>query len=345
MSKLIPHRHTRRIDGPVRRYRAELLSTDFGQPSVSVTLGDGTTGTAMCLGCHDTPCMSATDVQPLPAVLSDFPADPSSHVCPTDAIHWSADAQSAIVDEGSCIGCGLCAARCPYGAITLDSSGTAIVQIDDVDRVTGHSKSALGPHPTPKRVGVLGKDSPKLHNLPEVIAALPSATSARFVCNVLAACGINPRVRRTGDQNVRMDGVYQLQCGDLGPLEIGLGSDTLEPLRALLEDVAVLHNRFGVPRTNLLPLAVLVALPSMRSEYYRLVSDIKTVTRMEARTATLGVLISLMWQFIKIDDLNDGLFFVHEGQKDLWGAIAAKWPNARRHQLSQGGYSPARPTP
>ena len=342
MSKLIPHRYARRVEGPARMYRARLLATDFTQQSVSVALDDGSTGAATCLGCHDTPCMSVTYQPPLPAVLSDFPADPSTVVCPTDAIQWSADTETAAVDEGNCVGCGLCAARCPYGAITLARSGTAVVQVDDVDRMTVDPKRAPVVHPTPKRLGILGNGSPKLYNLPELIATLPSAISSRFVCNVLAACGINARVRRRGDQNVRMDGVFQLNGGDLGPLEIGLGNDTLEPLRALLEDVAMLHNRYRVRRTHILPLAVLVALPSARSEYYRLVSDIRTVIKMETRTVTLGVLISLMWQFITINDLNGGLFLVDERETDLWRAIATKWSHVLPHQLPHGSYSPTR---
>ena len=263
-------------------------------------------------------------------------------VCPTQAIGWSNETRSVQIDDASCIGCGLCAARCPYGAITLDKDGVAVVQLDDVDDISVEAIDRPADHPTVKRRGTLGAASPKLQGLPDVIASLGSDEASQFVRNVLVTCGIVSRVRRKGDQNVRIDGIFHMSSGDVGPIEIDLEGETLDALRALLEDVAVLHSRYSVPRSMIIPLGVLLTLPSARSEYYRVIVDIKKVTGLEFRTVTLGVLVSLMWQFRTVDNFDRGLFFIHEDQTSLLTAMKSKWPTLIEHQLSRGAYSPTR---
>lgn len=343
MSRLVPHKRTTQPRPPARAYRASVLAADFHDDRVRVVLTDGTVGEGACLGCYDTPCMLATEADFGPqSPFVDFPGTQSANVCPTDAISWDSSEPVAKVDAGGCIGCGLCAARCPYGAITLDRSGTAVVQADDRDNIRVTADARPSTHPNIERRGVLGRASPRLDGLPDVIAALPDGHAAQFVRNSLAVCGVSSQMRRTGDQNVRMDGVFQTSSGDVGPLEIELGADVLESIRRLIEDVAVLHQRFDVPLALMKPLNVTLGLPSARSEYYRLVADVKTVTGIECHTVTLGVLISLMWQFEAINDLNEGLFFVDEQQRDLWGGMRRRWPALARLQMRSGTYSSRR---
>jgi len=52
-----------------------------------------------CLHCEDAPCVT---------------------VCPTGASYKRADDGIVLVDEDKCIGCGLCAWACPYGAREMD---------------------------------------------------------------------------------------------------------------------------------------------------------------------------------------------------------------------------------
>jgi len=54
-----------------------------------------------CLHCADAPCVT---------------------VCPTGASWKRAEDGIVLVDEGACIGCGLCAWACPYGARELDGA-------------------------------------------------------------------------------------------------------------------------------------------------------------------------------------------------------------------------------
>ena len=340
---LLPHSRNKESGRATRTYRAPAVAVDYSSGIAEVTLRDGAVGAAACLGCYDTPCMVAAQPSlPSHSPLENFPADPTTDVCHWDAIQWCTRTGVVKIDPANCISCGLCAVRCPYGAIVMDSNGTAVVQSDDVDRLTVGSRSNGITHQPVMRTSPIGIGSPKLHDLPHVLAALPSAQATQFVRNVLHTCGIPSRMRRKGDQNVRMDGVFHLECGTLGPIEIDLGIETLEPLRSLVEDVAVLHGRYGAPLSQLAPLAILLTLPSNRSEYYRLVSDVEKVTGIRLRTVTLGVLLSLMWQFHKIDRLDDNIFFVHEHQTEIWKPLKSRWPTLIRHQLHLGAYGPSR---
>jgi sulfite dehydrogenase (quinone) subunit SoeB len=55
-----------------------------------------------CLHCDDAPCVTA---------------------CPTGASYKRQDDGIVLVDESKCIGCGLCAWSCPYGAREMDLAG------------------------------------------------------------------------------------------------------------------------------------------------------------------------------------------------------------------------------
>jgi len=62
-----------------------------------------------CRQCEDAPCIE---------------------VCPTNAIHRDDEAQPVLIEDDKCIGCKLCLLTCPFGVITLERSGKAVVKCD-----------------------------------------------------------------------------------------------------------------------------------------------------------------------------------------------------------------------
>ena len=104
--------------------------------------------------------------------------------------------------------------------------------------------------------------------MPDAIGSLNSNAGTRFIRNLLIECGIKCRIRRPGDTNVRMDGVLATAEGRLGVLEIELGNAVLESPRELLEDVAVLHGRYGIEVASIDPVSIITSLPNARSEYF-----------------------------------------------------------------------------
>ena len=327
MSELVPHKKTIDRPGKLREYRPLPKLLDFAEGSrpVKVSLANGKQGRGTCLGCHDAPCMmlglSNTTV---PETLAEFPGDPGREVCPTRAISWNNAREAVVVNADSCIGCGLCAVRCPYGAISFTDKGKAVVESADPDGLTVacNHREEFAEHAKPKRKGRLGSGSVSiLREMPDSIARLSDIVSSQFVRNLLIECGIECRTRRRGDTNMRMDGVVGFTDGRLGVLEIELANSVLDSPRALLEDVAVLHGRYGIEVERIDPLSVILSLPNARSEYYQVIADIEKVLAIRCRTLTVGVLLVLLWKFRTIDGFPGDLFMTSPRDTNLGSSV------------------------
>ena len=277
MSDIVRHKRALHRRGRLRQFLTDPMRIRFDPETAPVIeFRDGHPGRATCLGCHDAPCMEMTEAEfNIGAPLQAFPGDPSRRVCPTDAIAWDDSAEAPVVDPNQCIGCGLCAIRCPYGAIGLSSDGVAVVERDDPDGVTTATSTSVESHTFTPRAGTLAPLSTAfLRELPEHLRSLTDAQAAILARNLLIVCGHTASIRRKGDTNVRIDGVFRSPTGHVGVFELDTGPSPLDSLRALLDDIAVLHNRFHVPVADLIPVSLLAHLPNTRSEYYHMIDDI-----------------------------------------------------------------------
>jgi hypothetical protein len=270
----------------------------------------------------------------LVGALDAFPGDPSRDVCPTLAIRWDGENAVAAVNEDDCIGCGLCIARCPYGAISLADGRAARVATTDPD---GLIRAGLveGEHSQPKRCGKIAMlTAPAVANLPDTVGPLEDAKTTLFVRNLLNEVGLNARTRRRGDTNVRIDAVGFSRQGGPFVAEIETGANVLDSPRTLLEDVAVLHSRYGYSVDEIDPISIILSFPNVRSEYYQVIRDIEQVTGLRCRTITVGALIALLWNCAKLDCFDGDAFTVGEGTIDLAeylstkGAVLEPYPGA-----------------
>ncbi len=323
MPKILPHKKSIERSRKVRKYQSQVVSLNFneGLQPVLIELGDGTKGRGTCLGCDNAPCMmlSATEMK-LPQTLEEFPGDPTREVCPTQAITWNDLDDVAVVNSDACISCGICVARCPYGAISLSHEGVAVVESNDPDRLTVTCANASGKkeHIVPARVGQMGPiDFAPMRQIPELLADLNDHQNAQLIRNLLIECGIPCQTRRRGDTNVRMDGVLSTTEGRIGVLEIELSNAVLESPRALLEDVAVMHGRYGHAVENIDPVSVILCIPNKRSEYFRVIRDIERILGLRCRTITVGALLAVLWHFKKITGFPGNLFMTSPDDTDL----------------------------
>ena len=62
-----------------------------------------------CRHCEDAPCLE---------------------ICPTNAIHRDGDTEPVLIEKDKCIGCKFCLMVCPFGVISLERSGKAVVKCD-----------------------------------------------------------------------------------------------------------------------------------------------------------------------------------------------------------------------
>lgn len=322
MHKIVPHKKTRSSRATARFYPATVEQVFYGKgytPPI-VKLSDQICITGTCLGCADTPCISlAAEELSLSTPLDQFPGDPSSNVCPTEAIIWDHTNEVVTVKTEDCIGCGLCVARCPYGAISLSDASTAHVETSDPDAITTPNLDDFERgHDSPTKLGEMidcsSHDSDKLLTS---LKQLNDGQQLRLVRNLFLALGYSAKVRRRGDTNVRIDGMVCSIVHHVGVLEIEYSESNLESPRALVEDIAVLHHRYSLPMGDLFPISILCQLPNARAEYYQVVEDIEKVLGIQVRTITVGALLSLLWTFSRLPSLADLGFTTKSAGADL----------------------------
>lgn len=293
MSDVIPHKKSLR-HGRLRSFSGDPVKIKYSPYTPSeVHFSDGKVGTGTCLGCHDTPCIELPNAATsLGGPLSSFPGDPSRDVCPKNAIDWDISSQSPIIEEDKCIGCGLCALFCPYGAISISqSTGKALIEKKDPSMLTELNNEEDNPSYNYKKTGsIVDINHHFLSSLPDIKKYLSDIQSNRLVRNMLLAYDLKASVRRKGDTNVRIDGIIDFWDKKIGVLEIELSKSVLDSPRALLEDISVIHSRYNIPVKDILPVSVILTYPSKRAEYYQVIKDIDRILDVRINTISIGLL-------------------------------------------------------
>lgn len=272
---------------------------------------DGSSCEGSCIACSTEPCRLISTNELIVDSVPSFSRDASRFFCPVRAIGWDDTNEVAVVDEDACFGCGLCVARCPVGAISI---GNGVASVSTI-----HEHAADPILESKPFEGSREKQQKQIRSLPALKASAPIQEDAAVVAisrwleqsseiiqkytvrSVLVAGGNSVSLSRRGDVHTRMDGVYSNENGEVGSLEIEFGSDTLEALRATLDDIAVLHCRFDVKKDTQNPLVVLASLPRERQGYWQVVSDVLNVLSIQVKTVTIAALLLLIWNGHKVE--------------------------------------------
>lgn len=345
MSDVVPHKRVFQRKGKLKKFYAEPVKIKYSPGFLpSVIFADGNAGSGVCLGCHDAPCMKLKESElDLEGVLDAFPGDPSRDVCPTNAIEWGEEGEVPVISPEDCIGCGLCVARCPYGAISLSKDGLARIALEDPKGITEIAEEIIEPHTFIPRIGTLGgAEGSFISSLPNIIKGLRDTQISRLVRNALVVGGVAATTRRKGDTNIRMDALVRFSSGRVGVIELESSGAALESPRALLEDIAVLHGRFGIPLDEIVPISVITVLPNIRAEYYKVIDDIKTVLGIRCRTLTLGVIFLLIWSFEQLDDLSEEQFCTVDNNVNLYKSLNQLVPHLPDIEPYPGAYRPSK---
>lgn len=259
-----------------------------------------------CLHCPDMPCIRYTSGELNADVGFEMTFYASPITCAFDALSEAPDYRTPIVDEGSCVGCGICLGRCPVGAIYL-SSAKAQVEFDDnlVFRTTKTYTTAefdgLVDSLWDKSEWINSPGNVEIETLRAVFDAITSrlslpqdarATFGTLVRNLLIAVDIPAKVSVQGDTSNRIE----LACIDesrTGIGELEYHDDLLDSVRRLLSDTAVACSRHGLPLDELVPIIVCLRMPNRRSGLYELIGNIHERLGLSVAVVPLGALLLL----------------------------------------------------
>lgn len=288
--------------------------------------------TAACLRCSDQRCIRYIDAEISCGSFSDFPYERNLNVCPVDAIKWNFEKELPEIENGKCIGCGLCAARCPVGAIFKADNKMKVSapESDDYIDLPINYENLVKHKFFVQEVDKIywnhqfQKESDRI--MEEIYEKISHYDGRSMVPNVLVrnliiALNHECAISRAGDIYTRMDAVYssKIKPKCSGVVEIEFGRDTLEASRGILDDIAVMHSRNNLDKKDNAALVVCLSFPNKRQGYFQVIKDIHRVLDLKIQTISLGALLLLVWNGAAVNFLSrefyvdfDNLSFISE---------------------------------
>lgn len=263
-----------------------------------------------CLNCMNPRCIELSSENIQCPSFDKIAYNTDMNVCPVRAIEVGENCIK--IDEKSCIGCGLCAAACPVGAISIVSGKAKVYQSEaalielPVNRSSEEKQEVILLQfvDVARKGNIVIENDNMMKKLYKNISLMNQENQNLFVRNVMILLGTKMTISRKGNVYMRLDGYYENEVQH-GVVEVETGSDMLDVSRAILDDIAVLNSRHGVSRNENLPLAICLSLPNRRTDYWQVIKDINCILGIKIQTVTIGALLVLLWNNKKIGKIED----------------------------------------
>ncbi len=283
---------------------------------------NGNEAASSCLRCPDTPCATFSERETMLENFNQFPADRNTEVCPAGAITRPVGGGAPIINAEHCILCGVCASRCPvgairlvqgYGAIVEDAPNVAFIETAtpskvDIDLERQRFKEL------PREGSFLVESDTIVDDIFERLQRAWTRVGDRFpnllTRNLLISTGIEAAVGRKGNNHMRMDIVLSPPGVEHGVAEVEFGQDAvLDAPRDILDALAVLVSRYDWTLQTTSAIVVSDVLPNRRSEYWRIVQDIHQVLGVKIGTVTIFALMLTVWNRNTLNLMPDNDFY------------------------------------
>ncbi len=288
-------------------YRAYLDQSDIvsierveNSPSI-ISFSSGERIPSSCLSCDETPCLEAPYFDP---VLEELSAVQPKKLCATDAISIGETGKPEVSPQ-KCIGCGLCVAACPVGAIYFGDDQIAVVNVDEQGLVYSDESFKLASLSDFEYLNEIVKESDEIFE--EIFERISEQANRPVVLNrlvhgLLNHSGISNQITRQGDVNLRMDGIGTYLDKNL-VIENEIVAD-LDAPRDILDDCAVFCARYETDKENVLGLIVSMRFPNKRTEYWEVLDDIQNILGLTIYSVPLAALLLTTWNDRNIDISN-----------------------------------------
>jgi len=316
------------INQKIKILRADVTPNSIIWDSISnqaqIKFSDDNISIGSCIRCFNTPCMNYSEQEIKfvehneSQIFNNFTSDNNTNVCPTMAITFTSEQEAPTIEKEKCILCGICINRCPVRAIFLDADGASI---NDKPNSYFIESDILATEESTLQITSLFKQIPESgtyiteNNIKEFdrrVSKVPKTHQFpnHLARNLLIALQIQSSMRRLGDNNIRMDILFNPYDSIVGTAEVEFGQDILDAPSNILDNIAVLISHYEIPKENIQPLIICQRLPNSRSEYWHIIKDISHVLGIKIYTITLGMLVVLVWNRAQVDFRIKDLLYV-----------------------------------
>jgi ferredoxin len=253
-------------------------------------------------GTLDSCCVNCAPKYCIQFLPPEIPATAPIHakpVCPTDAIHFD-QAERRVQITDACVKCGLCALRCPYGAIFLGPDGPDTNPFDTTNYQDADATATAAILNLPRMNSVSTAEIRKAMN--KAVADQRYADKSTYyplVGRLLTSIGLCTVVTRAGDTNNRMDAVI-LDPVESVPIEVKSPTETyyvnVKAVRQAVENKIVMTARSMFPTKKATStLAIGYEYPNTRSDVDELIDDVAGVYGINVGIVSLETLFIMAW--------------------------------------------------
>lgn len=277
---------------------------------------------ASCLRCPNTPCSKLAHNETIPSNFDRFPADRNTDTCAALAITTSING-APVIDPERCIMCGVCASRCPVGAIRLEPRRGAFVDdTPNVAFVESQNETAETNEVLLKRFAELDSEGLMLEESDDIVDDVFARSNRAsnligdqypnmLARNLLIGAGLGAVVGRKGNNHMRMDVILSPPGVTYGVAEVEFGQESvLNAPRDTMDSLAVLVSRYDWDISTTTALIVTDVLPNRRSEYWHIIQDIAKVLHVHIGTVTVLALMLIIWNREKLSLEKGHPFYV-----------------------------------
>jgi Fe-S-cluster-containing hydrogenase component 2 len=304
--------------------------------TTQIAFHNGKTAPATCIRCIDAPCAVLSDEETRPSNLPDFPADRNPSVCAAEAIEVPAAGGAPRVHSDRCVMCGVCASRCPVGAIRLVADTGAVV--DDADSAAFVETSAVAKEQTELRsrfskVPGHGTRIAETDRLVDTVFDRMARAGERvgdrypnlITRSLLIGAGVGAALGRKGNNHMRMDLLLYPPGVERGVAAVEFGQEAvMEGPRDVLDSLAVLASRHKWDAKTTTAAVLSDSLPNRRSEYWHVVQDIAKTLSVKVQTITAFALMLANWNRIKLTPGVIASFYVDRDITSYRGEVLEK---------------------